>query len=462
MSAAVAARAPSAPAYGPGSDRAPVAVLGAGLAGLVAAQTLRRAGVPVAVYEAGPRIAGLARSFVDADGFTYDFGAHFITNRLAAAVGVGAECRDVLHYAETVWLDGRSRGYPHGLATVPRFAASAVAARLRPGAAPESAAEWFRREYGPRLAEEVAIPLVEAWSGAPADTLAPSVGQKLDGGVRHVLGLKAAARLTGRAVAHGYCREQPEHAHVWHVYPERGVETLCDALARGLSDAIHLDSPVERVLVEGGRVAGVRVGGRDLPARAVVSTAPLHVLARIVDGTDALRPLGRFRYRPMVFVNMRFEGRGLLPDVVTWVPDRALPFFRLTEAPLSMPWLAPPGRTLVTADIGCEVGDELWRMDDDALGAMCAAHLEAIAPAARGAYRGCRVLRTPLAYPVYLREYEADRRRLEAEGLPVEGLHTIGRNGEFAHILMEDVYWRTRRRMRALADALTGGRAAPG
>ena len=84
-----------------------VAVVGAGLAGLLAARELRRRGISVTVYEAGRQVAGLARSFTDRDGFTYDFGAHFITNRLAAALGIGAQCRDVHYYGESVVLDGR-------------------------------------------------------------------------------------------------------------------------------------------------------------------------------------------------------------------------------------------------------------------------------------------------------------------------------------------------------------------
>ena len=69
-----------------------------------------------------------------------------------------------------------------------------------------------------------------------------------------------------------------------------------------------------------------------------------------------------------------------------------------------------------------------------------------------------RVLRTPVAYPVVLLEYEQQRRELE-RGLPVAGLHSIGRNGEFAHILMEDVYWRTLDRIHRW-DIATSGAAA--
>jgi protoporphyrinogen/coproporphyrinogen III oxidase len=73
--------------------------------------------------------------------------------------------------------------------------------------------------------------------------------------------------------------------------------------------------------------------------------------------------------------------------------------------------------------------------------------LQEIIPDARRRYLGCRVLRTPVAYPVYLNAYEEVRLKLE-HSLGVEGLYTIGRNGEFSHALMEDVYWKTQDKMR--------------
>jgi protoporphyrinogen oxidase len=172
-------------------------------------------------------------------------------------------------------------------------------------------------------------------------------------------------------------------------------------------------------------------------------------LAKLAGGTDRLAPLARFRYRPMVFVNLRFTGRGLLPDVVNWIPDRQSPFFRLTETGTALPWLVPEGKTLITADIGCAVGDATWTMADEELGWLCVEHLGELIPGAARRYLGCAVLRTPLAYPVYRLDYEEDRQRFE-RSTGVEGLYSVGRNGEFAHILMEDVYWRTRRKMRGL------------
>ncbi|MBL8180672.1 MAG: FAD-dependent oxidoreductase [Blastocatellia bacterium] len=437
----------------PTTDK-PIAIIGAGLAGLTAANYLHSQGVPFVLYEAGKKIAGLASSFKDDEGFSYDFGAHFITNRLADAIGVGDECLTVKHYGEVVFLNRKVYSYPFGLATVPRMTISAIRTKLSPnGHKPRSAAEWFRKSYGPALADEVALPLIEAWSGAPADELSAAVGESLPGSIAKTLYLKAASKLTRRAVACGYNREKPETPSVFHVYPEKGVSTLCEKLATGFEENIRLETPVEEIIVEGEKAVAVKAGGKIDEVSAVISTAPANILAKLVTGTDALDDFGAFRYRPMIFVNMKFDGRGLLPDTVMWFPEKEFTFFRLTEATHSMPWLAPEGKTMITVDIGCEKGDQFWEMPEDEMIELCLRDLEKVLPNARDIFLGAKILKTPIAYPVYLNEYEEARKAFE-RSTNVENLLSIGRNGEFSHIFMEDVYWRTRSKMSELLKSM--------
>ena len=359
----------------------------------------------------------------------------------------------VKHYGEAVWLKGKTYNYPFGLMKIPRMTLSWVAGQiksLRNGQVPNSAAEWFHKRYGSALADEVALPLLEAWSGAPAENLSPAVGDGLFGGsIAKTLYLKTAGKLTGRAVACGYNREKPETPNVWHVYPNEGVSTLCEKLAEGLEDSIKLESPVEAILVENEKVVAVRVKGETQEVSAVISTAPANILAKLVKGTAALQGASNFRYRPMVFINMRFEGRGLLPDTVMWFPEKEFPFFRLTEATLSMPWLAPEGKTIITVDIGCQKDDEIWAMDEQKLAELCLQHLASVIPDAKKRFLGSNVLRTPIAYPVFLNEYEKERQDFE-QSTNIENLLSIGRNGEFAHRFMEDVYWRTQKKVQEL------------
>lgn len=435
----------------------PTLILGAGFAGLVAARELARHGIEADIFEASTEVGGLARSFRDDEGFSHDFGAHFITNRLAAQLGVSSECRVVRRYDESVAVGDRVFRYPFGLLRSPRFMASAIGGRideLTNHREPANAAEWYEQQYGSCLADAVARPLLEAWSGASATDLATSVGDKMPGTLE-TLWLKAASRLTRRAVGCGYCSAKPASWKVWHVYPRFGVGSILTGLADAMEHRIRLGSPVERIHVEDGAVRGVTSRGEFHPAATVFSTAPVHILARLVDGAD-IGYLSEFRYRPMVFVNLMLEGRGLLQTTVVWTPEKKFDFFRLTEAPLSMPWLAPEGKTIITADVGCELDGELWQLSDEDLADRCVRQLAAIIPDVEARLIRTRCIRTRCAYPVYLNAYEEDRRRfLESTG--VEGLYSIGRNGRFSHDLMEDVYWNTRR---AVASAVArSGRA---
>ena len=436
-------------------DDRPVAIIGGGLAGLVAATELRIRGHGVRLFEAAPELGGLARTVVDDDGFSYDFGAHFITNRLADELGASDLCRTVPRYGEDVVLGGRTYNYPYGLARRPDFVQSFVAQRLRRGDGPRTARDLLVSRYGAALAEQVALPLVEAWSGASGDRLAPAIVDKLDEGIAKTLWLKAAGKFTRRAVTIGYTRERPSSVSVYHVYPRGGLGSLIAHVAEQHRDIIEVNSRVQTIEVIDERVVGIRVNDEDIPVKAVISTAPVHILPKLVTGSDRVDAYAQFQYRPMIFVNLRMDGRGLLTNTVQWFPERRAPYFRLTEAPLSMPWLAPEGKTIITADIGASIGDEMWTMDDDALSTLCLEHLTATVPDAASRFLGSRVMRTPLAYPIFLNAYEAIRQEF-AERLPINGLVSVGRNGEFAHILMEDVYWRTRQRIGALDGYLSG------
>ena len=136
-------------------------------------------------------------------------------------------------------------------------------------------------------------------------------------------------------------------------------------------------------------------------------------------------------------------------NVVTWTPESSFQFFRVSDIGRALPWLVPEGKNLITCDIGCEVGDRIWNADPEGLAQVCLNQLESIVPGVSRHYLGSRLRRTPFAYPVYLNKYESVRKRWE-DGTGIHGLISVGRNGEFKHILMEDVYWRTRQRCHQL------------
>ncbi len=272
----------------------PIAVLGAGLAGLTAAAELKRRGLPAVVFEAGKAVGGMAASFKDAEGFSYDYGAHFISNRLAKALGAEDICRTVRHYGEAVHIDGRDRSHPFGLMAEPRFLASALKSRFasRPTAPAANAEDWMRRSYGDAMAEEVAMPLVEAWSGAPARELSSSVGEKFGNSIVKSLYLSAAAKVTRRPCATATPARCPKaRASITSIpraaSPGCSSRPCASSTARCASSRRWSASSSTRAGWSRSAARAPRSRSRRSSHRAV------NVLPRLVEGTDALKPLRR-------------------------------------------------------------------------------------------------------------------------------------------------------------------------
>ncbi|WP_217602349.1 NAD(P)/FAD-dependent oxidoreductase [Chitinophaga sp. GbtcB8] len=426
----------------------PVVIIGGGFAGLVAAKELKRNKIPFVLFEGGKNIGGLAQTFTDEQGFKYDLGTHIITNRLARKLGITDQCRDVLYFGESIWLNGRLRSYPFGLLGNKKYLIDALRSRLRFPLLRrhENLQERFIQEYGKAFATEVAIPLIEGLTGSPAHTLAADVGDKLPGIFRTIY-LKLGGLFTGKAIAIGYCRELPESWNVWHVYPNEGIKMLSERLAAEVNDHIQLNADVSRIIVGSDGVKGVEVNENIIPTSVVISTAPVNILSQLIDGANDLSYLYHFQYSGMICVTIMCEGKRILPDATLWTPEDRYSFFRLTEPSYSMPWVSPPGKSVITADIGCKPGDNSWDLPDEDWYNAVLIQLSEIIPGIRKCLLGYKVLRVKFAYPIYYKQYEPLRRQfIKTSG--VKGLYSIGRNGEFSHLLMEDVYVRTIQKMK--------------
>jgi protoporphyrinogen oxidase len=314
-----------------------------------------------------------------------------------------------------------------------------------------TAREHYRKEYGYKLAEDVAVPLTEAWSGCQADRIAAAVGHKFATSLPRMMMLRASAAITKRVIGIGYASTITESTDSWHVYPKDGIAAVCQKLADEVSDNVRLQSKVEAIHVEQDVVTAITCNGQQQEVSGVISTAPVNFLAKMVRGSDKLAALQPFRYRAMVFVNLKLEGASGLRDVVNWFPESRYPFFRVSDIGMGLPWLVPSGKAQVTCDIGCQIGDEHWNAADETLTQQCIKSLEQISPGVTKRLLGSRVVRVPLAYPIYDLAYE-DTRQAFSKGTGIRGLLSVGRNGEFAHILMEDVYWRTRWKVSEFID----------
>ncbi len=431
------------------ADDVDVAVLGAGPAGLAVAHGAAAQGLSVTVLERSGSVGGMAAGLTVA-GVAVDRGSHRL--HPAAPEPVLALLRDLLGDDLQVRArDGRLRLYGRWVAfplratelarVVPpgvlaRVARDAVTGPLRHGSR-DSYAAVLRSSLGPTLYGEMYAPYArKLWGRDGEDVDAEQARVRVTADTP----AKVAARLLRRRRGPG-----PQPGRTFS-YPRRGfgqITTALHAAAEQAGATVRCGAEVTRVSSSGARTVVSTADGRAVRAARVLSTLPLPLLARVADPPPpgrALRDAAELRYRAMVLVYLVHGGPPDATGRVRWtrydahyLPGGETPVSRVSE-PVNYRDSAddPRDRTVLCAEIPCDVGDDVWRADDTTLAdtvrrGLAAADLPPVV------LRGVHVERLPVVYPVYARGFGDHLAGLEAwaDGLP--GVTTLGRAGLFAH-----------------------------
>ncbi len=326
-------------------------VVGAGPNGLVAANRLADAGWEVLLVEAQDDLGGAVRSDREVHpDFVHDTFSAFYPMAAASPViaaldlpAYGLRWRHAPAVLGHPWPDG-SWTILHRDAEV----TAALLDREHPGdgdAWLALVAQW--RRIGPALVGALLSPMPPVRSGLRAALTLPRVGglefvQRLLSPARHTLDAPVAGRAFGGRGARMLVAGNAAHADlastsagssviglllamlgqtVGFPVPEGGAGRLTGAMAARLQTRggqVVTGAPVERVLVEGGRAAGVVLGGSLVRARrAVVAGVGVHQLVQhLLDPDDVparyLDRVRRFRMDPAT-VKVDFALSGPVP-----------------------------------------------------------------------------------------------------------------------------------------------------
>ncbi len=221
-------------------------------------------------------------------------------------------------------------------------------------------------------------------------------------------------------------------------YPRRGFGQVWEALAADAQDAgarVELDTEVTGVRADDDGLV-VRTGAGEHRARTVWSTLPLPVLARMwspAPPSDVREAAAALTTRAMVLVYVVVDGAPYTPFDAHYLPEAWTPVTRISEpANYRDDPHRPSDRTVLCAEVPCDVGDDVWRADDAALGRLVARTLTR-AGLPTPAVRQVTTRRLPSAYPILTPGTRQRVERLERWAGRQEHLLTFGRHGLFVH-----------------------------
>jgi protoporphyrinogen oxidase len=380
-----------------------IAVLGAGVCGLVAAHRLARAGHAVDVYERWPGLGGQAATLDVGDGHRLERYYHhlFTSDRHIARLFEELGMPDAIEWRPSS-VAFFARGALHPFVTpldLLRFRPLSPPARVRMGAAALAlqrfagdpapyeritAREWIERRMGRQAWEEVWGPLLRGKFGERADRIA-------------MVWLWSKLRLR-RAVQGEDVRQERLG------YPRDSWEPLFAALARSIEQGggrVLIDRPAARVsragagfVVDAGAAGSFRRGHdpRAFEAGAgerydrVLATVPNDVFERLLEpslaaevGEEYLARVRGIEYFAALCLLLELDRR-FSPYYWTNVADRALPFVGLIEHTNFVEPERYGGRRFLYVANYLAHGHELLALDADALLARYEPGLRAVNP----------------------------------------------------------------------------------
>jgi protoporphyrinogen oxidase len=313
-----------------------IAIIGAGPTGLGAAHRLDELGVRnFTVFERDAHAGGLAASFRDPAGFTWDVGGHVQFSHYAYFDRVmdramGTEW--LFHERESwVWIRNRFIPYPfqnnvHLLPDPERrdCILGLVRVAMERPPRPANFAEWIRATFGDGIAETFMLPYnAKVWAHAPSDLdygwVSERVAQPdLERIIRNL--------LDGRFDA-GW---GPNNRFR---FPTRGgTGEIWRRVAAALPDgSIRYHTAVSRVGLDR-RSIWMEDGTRE-DYDVLISTMPLGRLAAITDGSSALSVVRRLKHSTVHVFGIGLSGTAPPPLAKKcWIyfPENVCPFYRLT------------------------------------------------------------------------------------------------------------------------------------
>ncbi|QYO68653.1 NAD(P)/FAD-dependent oxidoreductase [Leptolyngbya sp. 7M] len=427
--------------------RYPVAIIGAGPAGLTAAYELVKRGVLPIVLEKANLVGGISRTETY-KGYRFDIGGHRFFTKVPQVQQFWYEILQdefiQVPRLSRIYYQGKFYSYPlslfnalsnlgavNSVLILLSYLKAKVRDKLNLTPEPETFEEWVIDCFGERLYRIFFKTYTEKVWGIPCNKIqADWAAQRIQG-----MSLK-------RAVLNAVFGSQNAKSLIKKFdYPVLGPGMMwerCKELIEQQGGIVQLDTAITRIERQGNRVKSITAQQGDqttqIFADHFISSMPITALLNCLDPLpppEVLQAARGLKYRDFLIVALVVKREHLFPDNWIYIHSPEFKVGRIQNFKnWSMAMVPDPSKTCLGMEYFCSEGDELWQKSDAEL--IEIATQEAISlklGIQPGDVEDGVVIRQHKAYPVYDGEYRQHLQVIQDYLSTFENLQTVGRNG---------------------------------
>lgn len=425
----------------------PVAIIGAGCAGLAAAYRLSQEGSKILLLEKQPRIGGLAETLTD-QGVRFDLGPHVFFKKDPVVSKLWRTLlqdkfktyrrRSSIYYRNQriqsplkVW-DAFSK---IGLSESFEIAFSFLKAKVGPRRSLKTSHDWVTGRFGEKFYEMFYRVYNRKIWGLEGDQIVGDwAGQRIKRSLPRMI-------LDSLLQDPGFMIREFE-------YPDEGAAMMHEAFLKEIKKnpaaCFQLDSEVSQVCHDGQIIQAIEVIHRDsnektrYECEALISSMPVDELIEKLHPAPpqaVLETSRGLKYRGLVCVFLTIDRKNAGRFQEHWVdvhsPD--IQMLRATNFGNFGPGMSHDSKIGLTAEYGAWKGDSLWNLEDEPLIDLARREMEKMGLVRSGDVEGGFVRKIEKAYAVYSLDYADKVAGLRNYLKDFENLQTIGRHGMFRY-----------------------------
>lgn len=435
-----------------------ITIMGGGPAGLAIGYYAKQRSIPFTILEASGETGGNCRT-IGYNGFCFDTGAHRFHDKSSEVTRevkqlLGDSLRKI-YVPSRIYSEGKLIDFPLtpfdllrkiGVAEYAASAVSLLKSRIAMRGETSDFRSYALRTYGSRIAQRFLLDYSEKLWGLPADRLSPAIsGKRLKGLDLRTFILEALAG--GKA--------KTRHIDGEFYYPEKGIGQIFDKVADVCgSESIQLHSRITRVFHDGREIISVEINhDKKHDVSQLVNTLPLPLLARMMEPSlpaHILQPLSTLQFRNVMLVCFFIGRPSVSNDATIYFPGRKFIFTRVYEPRNRSPYMSPPGKTSLVAEIPCFAGDEIWNMNETDIVNSARQQLVSTGLIKEEDIEGHCVHRIYNAYPVLEKNVQHKLSPVQDYFTRFVNMHHSGRNGMFAYTHIHDMFTEAARIIREI------------